>query len=244
MALKDWFSKEGKDTRAVAKWGKKLMGKWQQTGERKRAIEALTEIGTEDAVVALLKRYQYRTDATITDEEEKEMVYQCVVSLGPKAVPGLIQFITNETAIYWPVKAMRAIVGDEEAGTHILTAFEQVPDSFGVNKERRQQLVANMREFVNVDDRVYRKLFELLEDEDEDVVIRAVDGLCTRGEAKEVTNRVVPILFDPNTSIRLRTLITELMIEQEWNVKVFRKKLAGNIPEAYFIDATGVVRRK
>ncbi len=244
MGLKDWFSKEGKETRAVTRWGNKLMGKWQQTAERKRAIEALTEIGTEEAVVALLKRYQYRTDATITDEEEKKMVYECVVSLGPSAVPGLCHFIATETAIYWPVKALRGIVGDEEAGTQLLKALEEIPDSFGVNKERRQQLVANMREFVAADDRIYGRLFELLEDDDEDIVIRAVDGLCTRGAVKEVVNRVVPLLTAETTSIRLRTLITELMIEQEWNVKVFKKRLAGKIPEAYFIDATGVVRRK
>ena len=83
-----------------------------------------------------------------------------------------------------------------------------------------------------------------LADEDEDIVIRAEDGLCTRGGEKEVVNRVVPLLAADTTSIRLRTLITELMIEQEWNVKVFKKRLADKIPEAYFVDATGVVRRK
>ena len=243
MGWKDWFSKDGKESRAVARWGNRLMAKWSQTAERKRAIEALTEIGTDEAIVALLRRYEFRTEATITDEEEKEMVFQCVLQLGEDAIPGLQKYISTQTAIYWPVKALRRIAGDEAAAAHLLTAFDNIPDSFGENQERRQQLVANMREFVD-EPRIKARLHELLEDEDEDVVIRAIDGLSARGGDREIVGAIVPIILADETSIRVRTLVMELMIEQEWNVKVFRKKLAEKIPDSYFIDSTGVVRRR
>jgi len=239
----DFFSKEGKESRAIARWQKKLMGKYQQTQERKRAIEALTGIGTSDAVVALLRRYQYRTEQTIVDEDEKEMVFECCVGLGARAVPGLIQYINNETGIYWPVKALRQIVGDTEASTQLLLALEKLEDVFGANRQRKEELVDQLRNFAE-DDRVIEKLKELLSDEEEEIVIRAVDGLSVRPDDAEVADAIIPLLVNDDSSFRVRTMIMELMLENEWNVKRHKKDLKDKIPDNYWIDDTGVVRRK
>jgi len=243
MGLFDFFKTDAKESRAAAKWGKRLMEKYQQTAERKRAIEALTAIGTDEAIVALLQRYKYRTDATIVDEDEKEMVYRCVVSLGPRAVPGLIEYVSKDTPLYWPVKALRELVGDEEAARVVLDALEAIEDSFGANRDRREQLVDNLRGLSEVE-RVFQTLLKLATDDDEEIVIRAVDGLSTRKDDPEVPKAIVPLVLDEDTSHRVRTMIMELMLENEWNVKRFKKALMDKIPDAYFIDDTGVVRRK
>ena len=243
MGLKNFFSKEGKEARAIAKWEKKLMGKYQQTSERKRAVEELTRIGTTDAIATLLKRYQYRTEQTITDEDEKEMVYNCCVELGRSAVPGLIQYINTETGIYWPVKALREIVGDDEAVNHLLQALENVEDVFGTNRQRKEELVDQMRNFAD-NDRVFDRLLVLCQDDDEEIVIRAVDGLSVRGDDPEVVEAIIPMLLKDESSHRLRTMIMELMLEQEWNIRRWKKDLKEKIPDSYWIDDTGVVRRK
>ena len=49
---------------------------------------------------------------------------------------------------------------------------------------------------------------------------------------------------DEDRSPRVRTMILELMIEQQWNVKQHKKQLAGHLPDNYWIDDTGVVHRK
>jgi len=238
-----FFSSEGKEQRSIERAGKKLLNKYHQTAERKRAIEILAEIGTEEAVVMLLKRYQYRTEATIVDEDEKEVVFQECVELGRRAVPGCKSYIATETGIYWPVKALRQIVGDEEATTHLLAVIDSIKDTFGVNRARLEELVDNLRAFAQ-DDRVYDRLILFLENDDEEIVIRAVDGLSTRREDPSVPAEVVPLLLDEDRSPRVRTMILELMIEQQWNVKQHKKQLAGHLPDNYWIDDTGVVHRK
>ena len=219
------------------------MNKYMQPQERKRAIDALSEMGTDEAIVALLKRYQYRTEQTITDEEEKELVYQRTVALGPAAIPGLVGYISSEKHIYWPVKALHDIVGEEEAARVILEALEGIEDAFGQNAERRQMLVDNLRGYAQLEN-VHQKLLELMRDEDEEIVIRAIDGLSARTNDPGVAEAVVPLLIDEATSIRLKTMVTELVIENEWNVRLYKKKIAEVLPEQYFVDATGVVRRK
>ena len=45
--------------------------------------------------------------------------------------------------------------------------------------------------------------------------------------------------------LRVRTLAVELIIEQEWSIpKAHKKAFREIIPQAYFVDDTGVVRRK
>ena len=243
MGLFDFLSKEGKETRAVARWEKKLMGKYLQTQDRKRAISMLTEIGTPEAVVALLKRYQYRTEASIVDEEEKDMVRECCVSLGESALPGLIQYLNTETGIYWPVKAFRQIAGDEITVTELLKALHNVDDDFGINRQRREELVDQLRNFAE-DERVYEVLLTLLNDDDEEIVIRAIDGLSVREDDPDVAEAIIPLMVNDESSHRVRTMIMEQMLSQEWNVKRYKKQLRDAIPSNYWIDDTGVVRRK
>ncbi|HIA00908.1 MAG TPA: HEAT repeat domain-containing protein [Myxococcales bacterium] len=203
----------------------------------------LTEIGTPEAVVALLKRYQYRTEASIVDEEEKDMVGECCVALGQRALPGLIAYINSEIGIYWPVKAMREIAGDEITVTELLKALENVEDVFGTNRQRREELVDQLRNFAE-DDRVFDVLLSMLSDEDEEIVIRAIDGLSVREDDPEVAEAIVPLMVAESSSHRVRTMIMEQMLSQEWNVKRYKKQLRDVIPGNYWIDDTGVVRRK
>jgi hypothetical protein len=219
------------------------MGKYLQTAERKRAIGALTEIGTSEAIVSLLKRYQYHTEQTIVDEDEKELVFQACVSLGHDAVPGLLEYINTEISIYWPVKALRQIVGEEVAVSELLKALDNIEDNFGANRQRREELVDQMRTYAE-DDRVFDRLLACLGDEDEEIVIRAIDGLSVREDDPEVAEAIVPLLVNPDSSHRVRTMIMEQMLNQEWNVKRYKKQLKDVIPENYWIDDTGVVRRK
>jgi hypothetical protein len=243
VGLKSFFSRESKDARSIDKWSKKLMSMYQQTAERKRAIESLTRIGSPEAIVALLRRYQYRTESTIVDEEEKEIVFNSCVALGADAIPGLVQYINTETSVYWPFKALRKIVGDKGAGRLLMEAIDGIEDVFGANRTRLEALVENMRELAD-DDRIHVRLLDLIRHEDEEIVIRAVDALSVRKDDPSVSEAVVPLLLDPEQSNRVRTLIMELMLEQGWNVKRHKKQLVGVIPEIYWIDDTGVVRRK
>jgi len=243
MGFRNFFSSGGKEQRTVERAGKKLMNKYQQTQERKRAIDILAGVGSEEAIVVLLKRYQYRTESTIVDEDEKECVFNVCVNLGERAVPGLQQYIATETGIYWPVKALRQIVGDERTANHILETMDAMEDTFGANKGRLEELVDNLRPLAEQDP-VFEKLVSLLQHEEEEIVIRAVDGLSICKDDPEVVGEVVPLLLDEEQSHRVRTIILELMIEQTWNVKRYKKQLTDHIPQNYWIDDTGVVRRK
>jgi hypothetical protein len=243
MGFLDFFSKESKDARSIAKWSKRLMNKYQQTQERKRSVDALIQMGSTEAISACLRRYQYRTEASIVDEDEKSYVFESICQLGESAIPSLVQYISTEQGVYWPIKCLRRVAGDEETARHVMAAFAGIEDSFGANAQRREELVDNLRAFADQDD-VFEQLCVLLRDEDEEIVIRAIDGLSARENDPRVAEHIVPKLLQDGTSHRLRTMIVEIMTENEWNVRNHKKEMVDVIPENYFIDGTGVVRRK
>ncbi len=76
MGLFDLFKqdkakKERGKSSPAAKWADRIE-KRAQNYDRQEAIQALADLGTADAVGALLKRFTFHIDPSITDQEEKD----------------------------------------------------------------------------------------------------------------------------------------------------------------------------
>ena len=57
----------------VDKLTKKLRNAYSQTQERHAVMQQLAELGTEEAMTALLQRFTYRTEASIVDEQRQKL---------------------------------------------------------------------------------------------------------------------------------------------------------------------------
>lgn len=61
---------------------KKASSKKLQPFDRDEAIRAVLAIGTHEAAIALLKRFSVNVDPSITDQEEKQLVFDGIVAIG------------------------------------------------------------------------------------------------------------------------------------------------------------------
>jgi HEAT repeat protein len=68
--------------RKLASLGKTAADKRAQAYDREEAIRGLIEIGTPDAAGLLLKRFTLKVDPSITDQEEKQLAFDGIVSIG------------------------------------------------------------------------------------------------------------------------------------------------------------------
>ena len=228
--------------KTINKLHKKLMNKYIQTMERKRVIGTLADIGSEEAITALLDRFTYVTDGSIVDEDEKSLTYDVIRSMGERAVPVLKNVITTQVAIYWPLKALTEISGEEEAVKVLFEALDGIEDRFERSMERMTNLVSSLRDYTRPE--VLRRLIELATDEAEEIRFLAVDGLCTFGEYQDAVDAVVQRVADPEETIRINRYAMDMAIERSWNVKRYKKNLQDSIPEGYFVDDTGVIQRR
>jgi hypothetical protein len=61
---------------------KKASDKRSQAYDRDEALRALVELGTAGAAEGLLKRFNLKVDPSITDQEEKQLAFDGIVSIG------------------------------------------------------------------------------------------------------------------------------------------------------------------
>jgi hypothetical protein len=244
MGMFGWLSgdKEKKQERMLDRLKKRLMNKHQQTAERKRAILTLEEMGSEDAFYILLGRFTYHTEGTIIDEDEKTMVFDVLRRAGDKAIPSLELFVREEIAIYWPLRALSELAGEDYAVDVILASLDSIEDRWEISMERMTQLASCLRDYNNP--KVLDRLVQLSTDEFEEIRFLAVDGLSTFDNDAKAIDAIIRRLIDEDETVRVKTFVTDLLLERRWNVKKYKKQLLEKIPDHYFIDGTGVIQRR
>ncbi len=226
----------------VDKLVKKLMNGYSQTHERIRAMEILADAGTDEALSGILQRFTYRTEASIVDEEEKELAYRLLCECGAGAIPPIQRFVRSQDAVYWPLKALREIAGMDMAVDLLLQALDRADQvDTRVNKQK-VELVSNLRDFPHP--RVQERLLVYAEDADEECRVLAIDGLMVYGEAIALPAAAARLL-EPAEVARVKMVILEQLIENEWSLSKWREELTEGefLPFPYQIGARGMVVR-
>jgi len=233
---------EKKREKQIAKAASVVKNPHSQPQERSRYIEVLAGIGTMSAVTALLGRFTMRTPGAIVDEDEKRMVFDALVALGPICVAPIQEFIGREPHIYWPLRALTEIAGDDVAVETILQALEDTEEGFGSDNERREQLASNLREY-NRHDKAYEKLVELASDESVDVRTLAIDGL-PEFDRPDMVEVLVGRLEDEEETQRIKVTVMDILMARGVSVKNHRERVTPHLGDLFFIDGNGVIQRK
>ncbi len=225
----------------VARLLKRSTNKFGQVQDRQMALESLAELGTEEAIDALLQRYTFRIDQTIGDEEEKRLVFESLVRLGSPAVPSLLRFLETQNSPYWPTKALDQIIGPEETVGHLIHIIENMEAIFDRDIERKVELVSNLRQFT--DPRVQDVLVSFLSDENEEFRVQALEGLADLG-TEESGDLLVERLLDEDETQRVKTAVLNLLVERKWKVRKQKEAIRKVIPEAFWIDDVGTIHHR
>jgi hypothetical protein len=91
--------KGDKKANAAAKWAERAGDKRAQNYDRQEAIQALAEMGTPEAATALLKRFTFLIDPSITDQEEKDLAFRGVLRAGKDAVEPVRAFAAKAESL-------------------------------------------------------------------------------------------------------------------------------------------------
>ena len=244
MGLFDFFggNSEKKREKAIQKAGQRLRNPHGQTQERVRHIEVLKGIGSEEAVTALLGRFTMRTPGSIVDEDEKRTVFEALLELGEVCVPPIVAFIHSDPNIYWPLRALTEIAGDEKAAEVLLEGLADAEHGYNVDMDRREQLVSNLREYLEIPGAMER-MIELTRDESTEIRILAIDGL-TDADDPRVVEVLVERLTDSEESQRVKSTIIDILADRRIDVSKHRKAVGPILPENFMLSDTGIVQRR
>lgn len=176
------------------------ISKKAQNYDRQEAIDAIAKVGTAEAATALLKRYTFVVDPSITDQEEKETAFRGIVSVGKDALPAIREFCTKADSITWPLRMMREMLSDEDYVGEILAMLEKWDTEYARNADPKIQLIAALEEVK--DARIAGAVTRFLEDVHEPTRFHAATTLLAqdapesaaplaRALAREEANRTI-----------------------------------------------------
>jgi len=236
------FGFGGGSAAKIDKLRKRTTNKYGQAIERTVAMKTLYDMGTPEALEALLMRYTITLDVTITDGDEKRQVYEWLVAAGEKVIGPIERFVAQHDGVYWPLRALKEVAGIERAVTALLAALDRAETLETRVNEQKAQLVSNLRDFPHP--KVLERLRGLCKDPNDEVRLMALDGVVTYGP-EEAVPLLAARLLDPEETHRVRAVLFEQLVDHAWSLAPWKAEIEalGVIPPHYKLDDRGVVVR-
>ncbi|MCS6798492.1 MAG: adaptin domain-containing protein [Myxococcota bacterium] len=208
--------------------------------DRWDSIQALARMGTPDAARALLARFTYRIDPSITDQEEKEAAFEAVVSVGAPIVPDVRALLRTCPSVSWPLKILDRLLPAEEVVTEILALLESMGTEYERNPDRKVELIAHLRD--RRDPRIAPATIRFLEDANETVRFHALATVLAQDDVEAHCDTLIERLLVED-SVRVRILLLESLRDRNWALPEDRREaLRARLPTGWALDAHGVPR--
>jgi HEAT repeat protein len=244
LGLFDIFSKSKeerpKSDKDVARLERLVANKLSQNYDRQEAIEELSRIGSAASAKALLKRFTWSLDPSITDQEEKETCLRGIVAAGELALDPLREYCKKAESLSWPLKVLKGIVPAERYEDELLSLLDQFDTEYVRNVEPKVQLLRVLEEHPSEDVRVAVEPF--LNDAGETVRFTAVNTTFAVNDERSTPALVAALVAEE--SLRIKNRISERLADRGWALP---EELQGDtksaLPPGFALENGRVVRR-
>jgi hypothetical protein len=237
VGLFDLFGKKDSSS-AVQKLARGVADKRGMAPDRWEAIQALIKIEGEEAIEALLVRFTFYTDPTITDQEEKEGVFNAVVARGAVAVPPLKRFLAKAESLSWPLKMLDRVLGAEEVLHMLLDMLSKMDTEYERDPQRKLQILAELE--TRHGPTVVEAVKPFLADVHETARFHAVGAVLAQENATDARQALGEAL-SREESVRIRARILDGFTAKGWSLD---PTLSAKLPDAFVLDQAGVPRRR
>jgi HEAT repeat protein len=238
MGLFDVFKGGGG---GLAKHAARVANKRAQKHERWESIEVLASDGSDEALRALLTRFNLRVDPSITDGEEKNAAFLGVVQHGEAALGPVRNFLEASDTLAWPLKILKEIQSEEEVTTILLELLSEMDTEYERDPQKKIDVIANFEE--RKDPRIVEAVTRFLEDMNETVRFYAVGAILTQDEADAAVEALTKALL-AEESVRVRIRMLDGYIERGWTLGDAKAEASKRLPTGYSLGKKGEVRKR
>jgi len=239
------LSKDGRRARSLNKAVAKAANGKIKPDDRRPALYALMEDASQPAILGLLKRFTFNYDTNIVaDEEEKNYVYEGLLSMGQESVgPCLRDHLRDTPSLSWGLRILAELCDHEQSWDILKDVLKDYEPGYERDPSRKQQLLAFLGDFR--DDRVPPILVDFLDDHDETVKFITIEGLFAQGDEAVAREPLLKLLIsEEEESLRLKNRIAEGFVDKGWVVKGYRGSVEKALSADYVVDGKGRIRKK
>jgi HEAT repeat protein len=208
-----------------------------QNYDRQEAIEELSKMKNGDAAAALLRRFSFTMEPSITDQEEKEAAAEGIVAAGEAAIDPIRRYCARAESLTWALKILRRIAGDEQMAKELLELLAEFDTEYLRNPEPKIQLISVLEEHPSEEVRTGVEPF--LTDVNETVRFHAVVTTFAMNDPKSVGPLIDAL--EQEESLRIRNRIAAGIAEKKWAVVgELAAKCKAALPEGFSFDGERV----
>ena len=234
MGFLDRFSKDGRDARARDKNAARAINKYMQSPDRLKALQALRDDGSDDALYALMKRFGMMYDKSIEDEQEKEWVFEWLVEKGAAVLPALKRYMLAADSISWPLRLLDKVVDGKEGRIDVIAGvLERHEPGYERDPTKKIQLLTHLTGLKHA--RVPPLAAPYLADMDEGVRYAAVETLLKQADEGVARLPLLEVLAKEE-SLRLRIRIADGFADLGWGVADQREAIEKALPDSFQLD--------
>jgi len=243
MGVFDLFSKDGRQQRARDKNISRAVNKWSQSPDRMKALQALRDEGSPEALYGMLRRFGMMYDKTIEDEQEKDWVFEVLLEKGAVIIPPIKKYLFTADSVSWPLRLLDRVAGKEEELEVIKAVLERHEPGYERDPTKKIQLLNHLAAVK--DERVPPLIVPYLADMDEGVRYSAVEALLRHKNEEAAREPLLQhFISEAEDSLRIRLQMAEGFAELGWLVKGHRGEVEKKLPEQFQLDREGHIKKK
>lgn len=256
LGLFDFFSGGRSGDGALKKHAPRIADKRAQAPDRWDSIVAVGKVIADcrrsndaeapalarRAVEALLPRYGFYVDPSITDQDEKDEVARHVVAAGESAIDPVIAMLRRSDSLGWPLKLLERLVPGERVVGELLELLAAMDTEYARDPTRKHQVLQTLED--RKDPRIVAAVVRFLEDVNETARFHAIGAVLEQENAEEGRDAMVAS-FPKDDSVRCRARIVEGFALRGWRLGAApdRAKLEKLVPSGYNLDKDCVPKK-
>jgi HEAT repeat protein len=206
MGLFDFLSNKNAGTGAVKKYASRVLDKRGQSPERWDAIQALGRLKTAEAVEALLPRFAFYTDPTITDQEEKDAVFRGIVAAGEVAIAPVHAYLRRSESIAWPLRILERLLPAEKVIDDLLELLQTFDVEYSRDPDKKISVLGALED--RSDPRIVTACIRFFEDTNESVRFAALGAVLAQTNAADAVAALRELLLKEE-SVRSKNRASE-----------------------------------
>jgi hypothetical protein len=222
------FSKKRALNKAIAK----ATNKRAQSIDRWAAMEKLAAAGTDEALLALCKRFSFSYDKTTEDQQEKGWVVQTLVAKGEVALGPLRRFMKTADMLGYPLEILGRIANHDQILETIDELLATEEPGYTRDPKRRIDIIDWLAEYEEAsDDEVATRVIPYLEDFDENVRFKATEALDRNPGEGTGPALAAALTNEEEESGRLKQRIAEVLADHDLELGDHRTEVAALVDE-------------
>lgn len=235
MGLFDFLS--GSEEVQLKRHAKRMTNINAQSEDRQASAHWLAHNGSPDAILGLLGRFSLNIDSQMKDANEKALIYDLLVDLGPKVCAPAREWMRKNASIAQPLRLVEHFEGREAVVAVLLDLLARENDPFKTEKKR--QILIKLAEYRHAS--VAPAVIPVLDDFDEGVRYAAVEVLQNQEDAGVGPALARRLASPDEDSNRIRGRIAEIFSQRRWSLGEHAAAVAGNAPRGWQVQGDRVL---